>query len=87
MHYLMPSHKVLSPLDAEKVLMAKSIKLEELPPLMYQDAALKHLRMKGEDTPIGSVVEILVIRGSFSDDDDDEDKTRGRVKYRIIKGV
>ena len=54
---------------------------------MYQDAALKHLRMKGEDTPIGSVVEILVIRGRFSDDDDDEDKTRARVKYRIIKGV
>ena len=54
---------------------------------MYQDAALKHLRMKGEDTPIGSVVEILVIRGRFSDDDDGDDSTRARVKYRVIKGV
>ena len=87
MHYLMPEHKVLSPLEAEAVLKAHSIKVEELPALVYQDAALKHLRMKGEDTPIGSVVEILVIRGRFSDEDADEDKTRARVKYRVIKGV
>jgi len=87
MHYLMPDHKVLSPLDAEKILMAKSIKIEELPPLMYQDAALKHLRMKGEETPIGSVVQIIVVRSKFNADDSQDKDARTKVKYRVIKGV
>ena len=53
MHYLMPNHKVLSPAETEAVLSAYSITIEEIPPLIYEDAALAHLRMKGEDTPVG----------------------------------
>lgn len=87
MHYLMPAHKVLSPLDAEAVLNALSIKIEELPPLMYEDAALAHLRMKGEETPIGSVIEIVVIRSRFDDYDSENQEARRKVKYRIVKGV
>ena len=83
----MPDHKVLSPLDAEKILMAKSIKIEELPPLMYQDAALEYLRMKGEETPIGSVVQIIVVRSKFNEDDSQDKDARTKVKYRVIKGV
>ena len=87
MHYLMPEHKVLSPLDAEAVLKSLSIKIEELPPLMYEDAALKHLRMKGEETPINSVIQIIVVRSRFNDGDSEDPASRRKVKYRIIKGV
>ncbi len=87
MHYLMPNHKVLSPLDAEAILSALSIKIEELPPLMFKDAALVNLRMKGEETPIGSVVEIMVVRSRFNDDDSQDSESRTKVKYRVIKGV
>tara|TARA_B100001939_G_scaffold168043_1_gene144910 strand:- start:3530 stop:3793 length:264 start_codon:yes stop_codon:yes gene_type:complete len=87
MHYLMPEHKVLSPLEAEAVLKAHSITLEELPALVYQDAALKHLRMKGEETPINSVVKITVVRSLYSDKDSENAIDRTKVKYRIIKGV
>ena len=87
MHYLMPNHKVLLPLEAEAVLKAKSIKIEELPPLMYQDAALEYLRMKGEETPIGSVVQIIVIRSKFNEDDSEDPTARRKFKYRVIKGV
>ena len=87
MHYLMPEHKVLSPLTAEAVLNALSIKIEELPSLMYEDAALKHLRMKGEETPINSVIEITVERSRFNDDDSEDPASRTKTKYRIVKGV
>ena len=87
MHYLMPDHKVLLPLEAEAVLKAKSIKIEELPPLMYQDAALEYLRMKGEETPIGSVVKIKVVRSKFNEDDSEDPAARTKIKYRVIKGV
>ena len=87
MHYLMPDHRVLSPLDAEAVLTALSIKIEELPPLMYEDAALEHLRMKGEETPIGSVIEIVVTRSRFNEDDSQDPALRKKTKYRIVKGV
>jgi DNA-directed RNA polymerase subunit H (RpoH/RPB5) len=87
MHYLMPEHTVLSPLDAEAVLKSLSIKIEELPSLMYEDAALKHLRMKGEETPINSVIKIEVVRSRFNDGDGDDPATRTKVKYRVVKGV
>ena len=87
MHYLMPEHKVLSPLDAEAVLKSLSIKIEELPSLMYEDAALKHLRMKGEETPINSVVKITVVRSRFNEGDSEDPNNRTKVKYRIVKGV
>ncbi len=87
MHYLMPEHKVLLPLEAEAVLKAKSVKIEELPPLMYKDAALEHLRMKGEETPIGSVVRIKVVRSKFNEGDSDDPESRTKVKLRVIKGV
>ena len=87
MHYLMSPHRVLSVLDAEDILSRHSIKIEELAPLVYEDAALKHLRMKGEDTPIGSVVEIKVVRSRFSDTDSEDPAARTKKKYRIIKGV
>jgi len=87
MHYLMPEHKVLSPLDAEAILKSLSIKIEELPSLMYEDAALKHLRMKGEETPINSVVKITVVRSRFNEGDSEDTNNRTKVKYRIVKGV
>ena len=87
MHYLMPEHKVLSPLEAEAVLKAHSIKIEELPALVYQDAALRHLRMKGEETPINSVVQITDVRSLYSDKDSERPADRAKVKFRIIKGV
>ena len=87
MHYLMPEHKVLSPLDAEAILKSLSIKIEELPSLMYEDAALKHLRMKGEEPPINSVVKITVVRSRFNEGDSEDTNNRTKVKYRIVKGV
>jgi DNA-directed RNA polymerase subunit H (RpoH/RPB5) len=87
MHYLMPDHQVLSPIEADAVLKALSIKIEELPALMYEDAALSHLRMKGEETPIDSVVKITVVRSKFSPEDSDREEARTKVKYRVIKGV
>lgn len=87
MHYLMPDHKVLSPAETEAVLSAYSITIEEIPPLIYEDAALAHLRMKGEDTPVGSVVEIMVVRTKFNDTDSDDPEDRSKVKYRVIKRV
>ena len=83
----MPEHKVLSPLDAEAILKSLSIKIEELPSLMYEDAALKHLRMKGEETPINSVVKITVVRSRFNEGDSEDTNNRTKVKYRIVKGV
>ena len=48
MHYLMPEHKVLSPLEAEAILKGTFHNFRgATSALVYQDAALKHLRMKG----------------------------------------
>ena len=69
------------------MLKAHSIKIEELPALVYQDAALRHLRMKGEETPINSVVQITVVRSLYSDKDSERPADRAKVKFRIIKGV
>jgi len=54
---------------------------------MYQDAALEYLRMKGEETPIGSVVKIIVVRSKFNQDDSEDSAARTKIKYRVIKGV
>ena len=54
---------------------------------MYEDAALKHLRMKGEETPINSVVKITVVRSRFNEGDSEDPNNRTKVKYRIVKGV
>jgi DNA-directed RNA polymerase subunit H (RpoH/RPB5) len=87
MHYLMPEHKVLSPIEAESVLKAYSITIEELPSLVYGDAALKHLRNQGEETPINSIVKITIVRSRFSAEDSNNERDRTKTKYRVIKGV
>ncbi len=87
MHYLMPEHKVLTPLEAEEVLKVYSLTIEELPALIYEDAALQHLRRRGEETPINSVVKITIVRSQFSTEDSDYNKDRTKIKYRVIKGV
>lgn len=87
MHYLFPKHRVLPPLEAERTLEMLSLNIEELPPLIYKDAALEYLRMQGEETPVNSVVEITVTRSLYSSDDSPEPADRTKVKYRIIKRV
>jgi len=86
MHYLMPEHRVLSSLEAEAVMNKLNLTIEELPSLVHADAALEYLRRKGEETPINSVVEIIVTRSIFSSEDSSEEG-RTKTKYRVIKGV
>ena len=83
----MPEHKVLSTIEAEAVLKAYSITIEELPSLVYQDAALQHLRNQGEETPINSIVKITIARSRFSAEDSHNERDRTKIKYRVIKGV
>ncbi|MDB2565299.1 hypothetical protein N9X64_00115 [bacterium] len=83
----MPEHKVLTPLEAEEVLKVYSLTIEELPALIYEDAALQNLRRRGEETPINSVVKITIVRSQFSTEDSDYNKDRTKIKYRVIKGV
>ena len=87
MHYLFPKHRILSQLEAERTLEMLSLNIEELPPLIYKDAALEYLRMQGEETPVNSVVEITVTRSLYSSDDSLDPVDRTKVKYRIIKRV
>lgn len=87
MHYLMPKHEVLSSLERQEVLEAYSLKIEEVPALMYEDAALRLLRLQGLETPIDSLVRIIVTRPRFSEEDSANPAERTKTKFRVIKGV
>ena len=87
MHYLMPKHEVLSPLEGREVLEDYLLKIEEIPSLIYDDAALQLLRLQGIETPLDSMVKITVIRARFSEEDSEDPVERTKIKFRIIKGV
>jgi DNA-directed RNA polymerase subunit H (RpoH/RPB5) len=87
MHYLMPLHEILSKADEDTIMNALSITKEELPNLIYEDAALQHLRIQGTETPVNSVVKITIVRSKYDDTDSDDPADRTRVRYRVIKRV
>ena len=87
MHYLMPLHEILSKADEDMIMNALSITKEELPNLIYEDAALQHLRIQGTETPVNSVVKITTVRSKYGDTDSDDPADRTRVRYRVIKRV
>lgn len=87
MHYLMPLHEILSKADEDMIMNALSITKEELPNLIYEDAALQHLRIQGTETPVNSVVKITIVRSKYGDTDSDDPADRTRVRYRVIKRV
>jgi DNA-directed RNA polymerase subunit H (RpoH/RPB5) len=87
MHYLMPKHEVLSPAETKLALQLYSLSIEEIPSLIYEDAALEHLRRQGLETPIGAVVRIRIIRGRFSEEDSIDPEDRTKIKFRVIAGV
>ena len=70
MHYLFPKHPGSFSARSGKDSRDAFLNIEELPPLIYKDAALEYLRMQGEETPVNSVVEITVTRSLYSSDDD-----------------
>jgi DNA-directed RNA polymerase subunit H (RpoH/RPB5) len=87
MHYLMPKHEILSPAESQVALQEHSLKIEEIPSLIYQDAALKYLRRQGIETPLGAIVRIIVVRGRFGEGDSLDPADRTKTKFRVVAGV
>jgi DNA-directed RNA polymerase subunit H (RpoH/RPB5) len=83
----MAKHEVLSPAETQAVLQQHSLSIEEIPSLIYEDAALKHLRRQGLETPLDALVRITVVRGRFSEEDSIDPADRTKIKFRIIAGV
>jgi DNA-directed RNA polymerase subunit H (RpoH/RPB5) len=83
----MPKHEVLSPAETQVALQQYSLNIEEIPSLIYEDAALEHLRRQRLETPIGALVRITVVRGRFSDEDSIDPTDRTKIKFRVIAGV
>ena len=87
MHYLSPLHEVLSDTEAAAELDSLSLSLDELPNILYLDAALRNLRAQGQETPVGAVVRIHRVRPRLSDEDFRNPDLRTKQVYRRISEV
>lgn len=84
MHYLEPRHEVLSSQEVREVLLNEQLQLEEFQYILYNDAALAKLRLRGIDTPVGAVVRVHTVRPRLSKQDFPNPEQRTTIRYRII---
>lgn len=84
MHYLEPRHEVLSSQEVKEVLLSEQLQLDEIQFILYNDAALEKLRLRGVETPVGAVVRIHTVRPRLSKQDFADPEQRTTIRYRII---
>jgi len=84
MHYLEPRHEVLSSQEVKEVLLSEQLQLDEIQFILYNDAALEKLRLRGVETPVGGVVRVHTVRPRLSKQDFADPEQRTTIRYRII---